>query len=152
MEAMSGLVDRIRAHGGPITAATDVDGSIHYSAHALYQGLLVEEPLWRGGHLLGYVEHPRRPREGLLEVTHNELSFRGVGVQEIRWPLRDLTALQVSTRSLQVGIRYLGTVQFTFPEASTFRWKELLQHLLREIWRSEGRGQITEFQPRISTR
>ena len=152
VEAMPGLVDRIRAHGGPLTAATEADGSIRYSADALYQGLLAEEPLWHGGRLLGYVEHPQTPRDGVLEVTADELSVHGEGEPDIRWPLRDFSALQVSTRSLQVGIRYRGTVQFTFPEASTFRWEELLQHLLRDIWRSEGRGEITEFQPRMSTR
>ena len=149
---MAALVDRVRAHGGPLTAATNPDGSISYSAHAFYEGLLADEPLWQGGQLLGYVEHAQRPQEGILEVKDRGLSFRGVRVPRTRWLLRDVSALQVSTRSLQIGIRYMGTVQFTFPVASTFRWQELLQHLLREIWRSEGRGEITEFQPRISTR
>jgi len=58
----------------------------------------------------------------------------------------------VSTRSLQIGMRYMGTLQFTFPASSTFRWEELLQHLLREVWRREDRGEITEFQPRLTAR
>jgi hypothetical protein len=152
VEAMPQLVDRIRAHGGPVTAATNADGSIRYSADAVYQGILFEEPLRKGGRLLGYVEHPRRPQEGLLEATEWELSFRAVGLPDLRWPLRDVAALQVSTRSLQIGVRYMGTVQFSFPAASTFRWEELLQHLLREAWRREGRGEVTEFQPRLTAR
>ena len=152
VEAMPGLVDRIRAHGGPVTAATNADGSIRYTADAVYQGILREEPLRKGGRLLGYVEYPRRPQEGLLKVTAWELSFRAVGLPDLRWPLRDVSALQVSTRSLQIGIRYMGTIQFTFPASSTFRWEELLQHLLREVWRREGRGEITEFQPRLTAR
>lgn len=151
-EAMSGLVDRIRAHGGPLTAATDTDGSIRYSDDAVYQGHLAEEPLWKGGRLFGFVERPGRPWQGRLEVTADELCFRAGGESEIRWPLRHVSALQVSTRSLQIGIRHQGNVQFTFPVASTFRWEELLHHLLREIWRNEGRGEITEFQPRMTTR
>ncbi len=150
--SMADLVDRIRAHGGPLTAAVDADGEVRHSANALYHGLVTEEPVRKGGRLLGYVERPPHPQEGMLEVTESELSFRGVGTNEVRWLLRDVSALQVSTRSLQLGIRYAGTVQITFPKASTFRWEELLQHLIREVWRREGRGEITEFQPRIAGR
>lgn len=152
VETVATLVAQIREYGGPVTAATNPDGSLFYGADAVYQGLLAEEPLSKGAQLLGYVEKTGPPREGLLEVTDQELSFRGVGVHELRWPLRDISALQVSTRSLQIGIRYLGTVQFTLATASTFRWEELLQHLLRETWRRAGLGEITEFQPQITTR
>lgn len=146
------LVDRIRQHGGSLSAATSSGASLRYESDVLYHGPVSEEPLRDGGRLLGYVERPGRVQRGVLEVTERDLSFRGAGVQELRWPLRDLRALQVSTRSLQIGIRGLGTVQMTFLEASTFRWEELLQHVIREVWRSEGRGEITEFQPRITGR
>ena len=152
VETVAALVDRIRDHGGPLTEASNSDGSISYSSHAFFEGLLSEEPVRAGGRLLGYVERPRRPQEGILEVKDHGFSFRGVWVPRTRWPLKDVSALQVSTRSLQIGIRYAGTVQFTFPRASTFRWEELLHYLLRRAWRSEGRGEILEFQPRITPR
>ena len=150
--SMADLVDRIHAHGGPITAATEAGGRLQYGAEAVYHGLVEEEPVWSGGRVLGYVEHPPLDVGGALEVTAEELAFRGVGVDGTRWPLADVTALQVSTRSIQVGIRYVGTVQLTFPEASTYRWEALLHHLIREVWRRNGRGEITEFQPRITGR
>ncbi len=146
------LVDRIRAHGGPLTAATAGSDQLIYRSIALYHGLVKEDPVRRGGRLVGWVERPPPPVEGFLEVTDEELGFRAVGIHELRWPLDTLTALQVSTRSLQIGVRYVGTVQLTFPEASTYRWEELLQHLVREAWRRRGRGEITEFQPRITGR
>ena len=146
------LVDRIRDHGGPLTEATSADGSVSYSSHAFFEGLLSEEPVWARGRLLGFVERARQPQEGILEVKDHGFSFRGVWVPRTRWLLKDVSALQVSSRAIQIGIRYAGTVQFTFPRASTFRWEELLHHLLRRAWRREGRGEILEFQPRISTR
>ena len=146
------LVDRIRDHGGPLAAATPSGAVLHYESDVLYHGPVSEEPLRDQGRLLGYVERPGRARRGVLEVTERDLSFRGAGGQEVRWQLSDVTALQVSTRSLQIGIRRLGTVQMTFLEDSTFRWEELLQHVIREVWRGEGRGDILEFQPRITGR
>ena len=147
------LVDRIRGHGGVVSAATTSDAALHYAADVLYHGAVSEEPLWDGGRLLGYVERPGRARRGVLELTDRDLSFRGAEGEEIvRWPLRDVTSLQVSTRSLQIGVRWVGTLQVTFLEASTFRWEELLQHVIREVWRGEGRGEIGEFQPRITGR
>jgi hypothetical protein len=145
-------MDRIQAHGGPLTEATNSDGSISYSAHAYFEGLLEVEAVRAGGRLLGFAEQPRRPQEGILEVKDRGFSFRGVWVPRTRWLLKDVSALQVSTRALQIGIRYAGTAQFTFPRASTYRWEQLLHHLLRAVWRSEGRGEILEFQPRITTR
>ncbi len=146
------LVDRIRDHGGPLSAATPDGAALRYESDVLYHGPVSEEPLRHHGHLLGFVERPGQAQRGVLEVTERDLSVRGVGVQALRWPLRELTALQVSTRSLQIGIRRFGTIQVTFPDASTFRWEELLQHVIREVWRREGRGELTEFQPRITGR
>jgi len=161
------LVDGIRAWGGAMSAATGTDGTVHYSARARYHGWLVESPLSASGRTLGYVDQRAPGVRGVLEVDDQALAFRpaqGTGAAPearpggeprhggTRWPLAEISALQVSTRSLQVGVRRLGTAEITLPEGSTFRWEELLQELLRRTWRRLDRGEITEFQPRVTGR
>jgi hypothetical protein len=143
------LVDRIEELGGCLTAAVGEDGAFRYASPVLYHGFLEEREVRGRGRLLGFRETPGTAVDGVLELTARSLTFLSAERSD-EWPLDSVTALQVSTRSLQLGILRRGTLQMTFPEASTLRWEALLQHAIQELWTSRGRGTIAEFQPRIS--
>jgi hypothetical protein len=104
----------------------------------------------RHGRTLGFYERPGPGVSGLLHLSVDVLSFRPAGSGHgSEWALDRMTALQVASRSLQIGIKGLGTLQLSLPEASTLRWEYALQEGLRRVWRQQGRGEILEFQPRI---
>jgi hypothetical protein len=148
IEGAGALLDRIHALGGAVGAATR-EGRVRHEARAAYHGFLREEPIRRGGRILGYRERPEAGRPGFLEVAPDGLAFRPDDGSQIAWPLLDLVAMQVASRSLQVGVRGVGTAQFTLLDDSLLRWEELLQELLRRAWREAEKGEIVEFQPRI---
>ena len=64
----------------------------------------------------------------------------------------DLRAVQASSSSLQVYTLAQELVHFRFLEDSAFRWDCLLQETLRAAYRAAGKGEIVEFQPRITVR
>lgn len=158
------LVDRIREHGGPLTAAQTEEG-LEYRAPADYHGPVTEQPLRiKDGPLLGYVENPGASVPGLLTLSADRLSFRAEGRVSVprggatvtddgrlEWSLDQITSLQVASGALQIGIRGEGTIEIGLRDDSPFRWEELLQHVLRRRWEEAGRGGIVEFQPRIET-
>lgn len=68
------------------------------------------------------------------------------------WPLETLTAVQTSSRSLQLKPRGVPLVAFRFLDDSIFLWEQLIRAALRDFYGRTGRGEIREFQPRIETR
>ena len=76
----------------------------------------------------------------------------GENVEAARtWGLGQLTAVQASSRTLQIKVRDRPLVSFRFEDDSVFLWELLLQEVLRRYYRRAGRGEIAEFQPRIVT-
>lgn len=68
------------------------------------------------------------------------------------WPLETITAVQTSSKSLQVKRRHRPLVSFRFKDDAVFLWERLLRAALRDFYGRTGRGEIREFQPRIETR
>jgi hypothetical protein len=68
------------------------------------------------------------------------------------WPFEDLAAVQASSRTLQIRGRPHPLASFAFPDDSSFLWEQLLALALGEHYRSTGRGEVVELQPRIVTR
>ena len=144
------LLDAITGQDAPPEAGAD--GPARRTAPARYHGVLTEDPLRARGALLGFVERPGAGRLGRLVLTDEALSFRADGAgkgDHERWRLLDLTALQISSGALQVGIGRGRTVEIDLMGASALRWKLLLEDAIRSAWRDAGRGEIAEFQPRI---
>ncbi len=119
---------------------------------ALVRFALGDEPIRRGRAFLGFMERlgPRRP--GLLTLTDDRLLLRLDDGEEHHWPLEQLAALQASSATIQVRPRGEPVVSFSFPETSVRLWEESIAAALRRKWRSLGRGEIAEFQPRIVVR
>lgn len=108
--------------------------------------------LFRGS-LLGFAERSTPEEAGTLTLTGETLEYRpdGAGAAE-SWPLLGIRAVQTSSRSVQVRSPEGALLQFRFPEDSPKRWDELLRGAITRLWRATGRGEISEFQPRITTR
>lgn len=145
------LTAAIDALGGPGPRARDGQGRIHYQAEVTVREAREEAPVRFRGELLGFAETPGDPASGVLEITEEGLTFTPEGEAARRWLLVDVRAVQTSSSSLQISPREGGLVEFRFLADSPRRWEDLLHIALREAYRRLGRGEITEFQPRILT-
>ena len=104
------------------------------------------------GCFVGRVERLGSPRPGTLRLTCDALEFAPASGPVRRWPLAEISAVQASSGTLQVKPRRQPLAAFRFPEGSVRLWEELLREALRRFYRSAGRGEIMEFQPRIVAR
>lgn len=147
------LTAEIERHGGPLPDR-DIPGgeSILRSARVRLQEAGDERPVRWGGRLLGFVERFGDPREGTLSVTSDELAFVDAAGRREEWALDDLTALQASSSRVQVRTPGGRLLQFRFLDESPRRWESLLRQLVAAAWRRSGKGEVVEFQPRITTR
>ena len=112
--------------------------------------------------LLGFTERLGEPSEMRLRLTPNTLELRSVEgggdggggseQERRRWNLLDLRAVQASSSSLQIYTVSEELVHMRFLDESAFRWEGLLHETLRAVYREAGKGEIVEFQPRITTR
>ncbi|HEY8469302.1 MAG TPA: hypothetical protein VIL18_06660 [Longimicrobiales bacterium] len=109
-------------------------------------------PVRRGHLFLGRVEQFGTARAGTLELTSHALAFAPESGAPCRWPLEEIGAVQPSSGVLQIRPRREPVVTFRFVEGSVRLWQELIEAALRRFYRRTGRGEIIEFQPRISTR
>jgi hypothetical protein len=71
---------------------------------------------------------------------------------EERWPLESLTAIQPSSSALQLRARGHTVISVRFLAASVLLWEHWLQEAVRRRYHALGKGEIAEFQPRISLR
>jgi hypothetical protein len=111
-----------------------------------------DTPVRRGRLYLGRVERFGPPWPGTLELTSHALVFAPEGGTPCRWPFEDIGAVQPSSGVLQIKPRREPVVTFRFTEGSVRLWQELIEAALRRFYRRTGRGEIIEFQPRITAR
>ncbi len=142
---------RLPAEPPPLTEAGGAGERVRRRDRVLARFALGDEPIRRGGTFLGFMERLGPPRAGELTLTDDALALRLDG-EERRWPLASVAALQASSATIQVRPRGAPIVSFAFPESSVRLWEESIAAALRRKWRSMGRGEILEFQPRIVAR
>lgn len=106
---------------------------------------------WISGVYLGRIEQFGPEMPGTLRLEPDRLTFDG-GETRLEWRLFDLTAVQPSSRTLQLKLRTGPLLSFKFPEGSALLWEMRVQRALQELYSGLGRGRILEFQPRIVTR
>lgn len=109
-------------------------------------------PIRSGRRFLNRIEQYGPETEGTLEIQPDRLVYRPEGKPPREWPLETLTAVQTSSRTLQVNVRNQPLVSFRFSDDSLFLWELLLNAALRSFYQRTGRGEIAEFQPRIVVR
>lgn len=110
-------------------------------------------PLRQGKELLGFVERFGQPVPGRLTLADHELRFDPESGGEARvWPLLEVTAVQPASSALQLKLRDRPVVTFRFLDCSVRRWERRIQDRMRRAFRAADRGEIVEFQPRVSFR
>jgi 1-acyl-sn-glycerol-3-phosphate acyltransferase len=100
----------------------------------------------RAGELTGWVEHTRRADEGTLTFERSSLVFEGRHAQK-RWAYRDIQAVQIASKALQVQVRKERFhIDLRISNSSTARAHDLL---VGRISSQSSRDPILEFQPII---
>ncbi|MEJ2502837.1 MAG: hypothetical protein P8177_05900 [Gemmatimonadota bacterium] len=93
-----------------------------------------------------------RPVVLALFPDHITVTWHGEGEETETWSLEDLTAVQASSRTLQLKARGRPLTSFRFDHDSVYLWEALMHAALRDFYGRTGRGVIVEFQPRIVVR
>lgn len=112
-----------------------------------------EHPLRRGGTFLGHVELLGPKQDGVLRLEAERLVFTPQrGDAGWSWPLPELTAIQPASSAIQLKARGEPVVSIKFVAGSVRLWEQRLKYCTRVAYRAAGRGEITEYQPRIRVR
>ena len=148
----SRLVKRIELHGGPMTRATQADGTVGFAADVMVSWRIAEDAVWHKGQLTGFTETMGEALPGAIEVDRDGITLTMTGEEDRRWEFLELRALQTSSSSLQLSLPGDTLAQFKFVEDSPRRWEDLLRRLVRDAYGRAERGFVVEFQPRIVTR
>jgi hypothetical protein len=113
----------------------------------------VERPVQQDGELLGFIERFGPQIRGVVTLAEDAIHFQPEdGGPERSWRFADLTAVQPASSALQLKARGEPVVSLRFTSCSVRLWERRIQNALRRLFRETGRGEIVEFQPRISTR
>ncbi len=105
------------------------------------------------GEYLGRVERFGPPVPGTLRLTADALGFMPEsGGEELAWGLEELTAVQLSSGSLQLKFRRKPLASFRFRDSSPRLWEARLGATLRALYARRGWGEVREMQPRIAVR
>ncbi|MEJ2217084.1 MAG: hypothetical protein P8099_10765 [Gemmatimonadota bacterium] len=113
-----------------------------------------ERVIREGRRYLNRIEIFGKPDDGTLRLRPDAVIFRPdrQGSDDLTWPFEGLTAIQPSSHTLQLKARDRPVASLHFASDSVRLWEELLMHAVRDFYRRTGRGDVVEFQPRISVR
>ena len=108
-----------------------------------------ERPVRYRSQLIGFFEERGPSHSGRLVLDGVSLRFEPDEGELHEWALRDLRAVQTASSAIQISSQGGTLVSFRLLRDSPRRWENLLKERLRRVWRSEDRGEIIEFQPRL---
>jgi hypothetical protein len=109
-------------------------------------------PLRFRGRYIGLGERFGEKMRGRISLTGDALVFEPDGGETLRWPLDRITAVQPTSSALQIKARDMPVAAIRFLEGSVRFWEFQIQERIRVRFRTDGHGEIVEFQPRICTR
>ena len=144
------LMETIEKLGGPSRDIFDHNGEEPYEARVtVSRGNNHKSVRWKG-RVIGFFEHITERRFATLKLKKDDLILAWDGQNSLVWPLENLTAIQVSSKAIQINIKGEGLYQIEFISDSPRRWEDLLQYTLYRFYKTQGQ-KIIEFQPRIIT-
>ena len=144
------LMDTIEKLDGTSPDIFDHNCEKTYDAHVtVSRGKNHKSVRWRG-RLIGFFEHITERQAAILKLKKDDLILARGEQNSLVWPLENLTAIQISSKAIQVNIRGEGLYQIEFISDSPRRWEDLLQHTLYRFYKTRGQ-RIIAFQPRIIT-
>ncbi|MEJ2184486.1 MAG: hypothetical protein P8Z36_00950 [Gemmatimonadota bacterium] len=113
-----------------------------------------ERVIQENGRYLNRIELFGKPQPGTLRLRPDAVTFHPdrQGSDEVTWSFEGLTAIQPSSHTLQLKGRGRPVASIRFENDSVRLWEELLMLAVRAFYRRTGRGDVVEFQPRISVR
>ena len=148
--SVSTLMDTIEELGGTSPEVFNCDSEKSYEARiTVSRGNNHQTVRWKG-RVIGFFEHITERQDAILKLKKTELTVTWDGQSRLIWPLEDLTAIQISSRAIQLNIRGEGLYQIEFISDSPRRWEDLLHYTLYRFYKIQGQN-IIEFQPRIIT-
>lgn len=105
----------------------------------------------QGRELIGWLDRFGPGRHGTLRLTRDRLQFDAPD-GSTEWPLDRITVVQPTSSKLQLAASHMPVAAIRFSTGSVRFWEEIVREAVRRTWRANGRGEITEFHPRITTR
>lgn len=155
-------------------------GDVIRSETATLRTEIGSQPIYFRANYLNRIERLGPPRTGILRLEAHRLSFQfteepgrgdagtgkvgvgGVGAGrghagdagagDVVWDFDEIIAVQPSSSTLQINARGVPLSSLRVPGGSISLWEEFICAALRSHYRQAGRGEIIEFQPRISVR
>lgn len=109
------------------------------------------DPIYGEHGYLNRIEIWGDPVPGRLELRSDRLVWTPDTGRPEQWPLGTLTAVQTSSRAVQLNQAGGPLVEVRFHDDSVFLWERLLHAALQDLYVRTNRGRIVEFQPRIVT-
>ncbi len=158
------IAERIRKAGSRA-------GIVHREP-AILRTEIGDEPVAFRGIYLNRIERFGPPRAGILLLETDRVTFHAEGdtgsapttsapsdtsatpttpEESITWAFDAISAVQPSSGTLQIKAGGLPLASLQVPNGSIRFWDELLCAALRAHYLATGRGEIIEFQPRITT-
>ena len=134
---------------GAILGQGGGDGPVR-TAEARIAEVVGEEVVRVGGDYLNRVEVWGEESPGTVELWPDRLVIGRQDEDPVVWPLETLTAVQTSSKTLQLKARSAPLTSFRFVHDASLLWERLLHAALRDFYGRTGRGEIVEFQPRIT--
>jgi hypothetical protein len=120
-------------------------------AHATLRMAETERVIREHGRYLNRIELFGKAEAGTLRLLPDAVSFQSSG-EDVVWSFEELTAIQPSSHTLQLKARGRPVASLRFDEDSVRLWEELLMLAVGDYYRRTGKGDVVEFQPRISVR
>lgn len=111
-----------------------------------------DRPIYAFGLYMGRYERMGPLQAGFLQLEGERIRFladQGVGFD---WALIELSAIQMSSSTLQLKAKRRPVVTIRFERSSAKLWEERLQAAVRDAYARGGLGDVVEFQPRIAVR
>ncbi len=126
-------------------------GEAFHEAHVTVGCGNRHEAVWWKNRVLGFFERITDRRDGVLRLDGSGVTLTSPGRQPLVWNLESISAIQISSKAIQLNIRDTGLQQMEFRSDSPKRWDDLLKAALSRFYGARGL-EVVEFQPRVVTR
>jgi hypothetical protein len=127
------------------------NGKLDYAANVAFRRSTGQGIIHQKGGVFGFYEKLEPEVEGRLSLQESGLTLFVGAEAAFEWPWERLSAVQTSSKTLQINTSGDRLFSFRFLDDSPRRWERLLHEALEAHYAAKGQ-KIREFQPRIATR
>ncbi len=127
------------------------DGRLDYAADVAFRRSTGQGIIRQKGGVFGFYEELEPEADGRLSIHEDGLTLFVGTEAAFEWPWERLTAVQTSSKTLQINTSGDRLFSFRFLNDSPRRWELMLHKALHTHYAALGL-EIREFQPRIATR